>query len=170
MENATLIMLIVSLILLSGISFLIFQTWLSIKEIKITVPKMFEDLKSYDVTLKETILNTKIAHNENISSVANSLTSKINEQFENTKNAISSFENKIISEQNKLKEDVEGTLEEVQGNIQKIKETFSKELAPLIIQINSNNEKVIEKIRSMEQNFKNEVDKLHKAITEPLDL
>lgn len=169
MENATLIMLIVSLIILAGVSFLIFQTWLSIKEIKITVPKMFEDLKSYDATLKETILNSKIAHNENISSVANSLTSKINEQFENTKNAISSLENKIVNEQNKLKEDVEASLEKVQDNIQKIKETFSKELAPLIIQINSNNEKVIEKIKSIEQSLNNEVEKLHKAITEPLD-
>jgi len=170
MENATLIMLIVSLIILAGISFLIFQTWLSIKEIKITVPKMFEDLKSYDATLKETILNSKIAHNENISSVANSLTSKINEQFENTKNVISSLENKIDNEQNKLKENVEASLEKVQVNIQKIKETFSKELAPLIIQINTNNEKVIEKIKSIEQSLNNEVDKLHKAITEPLDL
>lgn len=170
MENATLIMLIVSLIILAGISFLIFQTWLSIKEIKIIVPKMFEDLKSYDATLKETILNSKIAHNENISSVANSLTSKINEQYENTKNVISSLENKIVNEQNKLKEDVEASLDKVQGNIQKIKETFSKELAPLIIQINTNNEKVIEKIKSIEQSLNNEVDKLHKAITEPLDL
>lgn len=170
MENATLIMLIVSLILLAGISFIIFQTWLSIKEIKITVPKMLEDLKSYDETLKETILNSKIAHNENISSVANSLTSKINENFENTKNAISSLENKIVNEQDKLKKDIEVSLEKVQDNIQKIKETFSKELAPLIIQINSNNDKVIEKIRSIEQNLNNEVDKLHKAITEPLDL
>lgn len=66
MENATLIMLIVSLILLSGISFLIFQTWLSIKEIKITFPKMFEELKSYDATIKETILSSKTTHNENI--------------------------------------------------------------------------------------------------------
>jgi len=170
MENATLIMLIVSLIILAGISFLIFQTWLSIKEIKITVPKMFEDLKSYDATLKETILNSKIAHNENISSVANSLTSKINEQFDNTKNVINSLENKLTSEQNKFQEDINESLEKVQDSIQEIKETFSKELAPLIIQINSNNEKVVEKIRSIEQNFKNEVDKLHKAIIEPLDL
>lgn len=170
MENATLIILIVSLILLAGISFIIFQTWLSIKEIKITVPKMFEDLKSYDATLKETILNSKIAHNENISSVANSLTSKINEQFENTKNAISSLDNKIVNEQNKLKEDIVVSLEKVQDNVQKIKETFSKELAPLIIQINSNNEKTIEKIKSIEQNLNNEVEKLHKAITEPLEL
>lgn len=170
MEIASMIMLIVSLILLAGISFLIFQNWLSIKELKITFPKMFEELKSYNATLKETILNSKIAHNENISSVANSITSKINEQFENTKTAINSLENKLSIEQNKFKDDMKESLEKVQDNIQKIKETFSKELAPLIIQINSNNEKLVEKIRIIEQNLNNEVDKLHKAITEPLDL
>lgn len=152
MENAILIMLIVSLIILAGISFLIFQTWLSIKEIKITFPKMFEELKSYDATIKETILNSKAAHNESISNIANSLSSKMNEHFENVKKLIDSLENKIINEQNDLKEEIEDSLENVKENSQKIKDDVS------------------EKIKKLEQNLNNEVEKLHKAITEPLDL
>ncbi len=152
MENASLIMLIVSLILLAGITFLIFQTWLSIKEIKITFPKMFDELKGYDSLIKETILNSKVAHNENITNTANSLHSKINEHFENVKNLLESQGNKIINEQNKLKDEIEDSLEKLEENAQKIKED------------------VADRIRKLEQNLNNEVDKLHKSITEPLDL
>lgn len=149
MENAILIMIILSFILLAGVSFLIFQTWLSMKEIKITIPKMFEDLKSYDAILKETILNSKNAHNENLSNIANSLDNKINEQYENTKKLINLLEDKIFNEQNKVKEDI---------------------LANLITLINSNNDRVIEIIKNIQQNLKDNVEKLYKAITEPLDL
>ena len=53
MENTSLILQIVSLILIVGIFFLMFQTWLSMKETKFTLPRMFEDLKTYDTTLKK---------------------------------------------------------------------------------------------------------------------
>ncbi|MDR3627777.1 MAG: hypothetical protein P4L45_13125, partial [Ignavibacteriaceae bacterium] len=140
MENASLIMLIVSLILLAAITFLIFQTWLSIKEIKITFPKMFEELKGYDALIKETIINSKNAHNENITNTANSLNSKINEHSENIKNLLESLENKIINEQNKLKDEIEDSVEKLEENTQKIKED------------------VAEKIMKLEQNLNNEVD------------
>lgn len=187
MENTTLIMLIVSLIILMGVSFLIFQTWLSIKEIKLTFPKLFEDLRSSDTLIKETILDTKATHTESIKEAVITLNSKMNECFENVKRIIDSVENKIINEQSDLRKEVRNSFSDViktmqnlednllesiyklKDNFQEIKDTFPKELAPLIIQINSNNEKVIEEIKSIEKNLNNEVEKLHKAITEPLD-
>jgi|SRR3990170_6755879 len=156
MEIASLIILIVSLILLAGITFLIFQIWLSTKEIKLTFPKMFEEVKNHYSAVKETILDLKATHNDNLSNLGNSLTTKINEHFDNLKKTINSLENKSAEDQIRLNKHIEDSLEKVKDSILKIS--------------NTNKADVIEKIGKIEQNLNNEVQKLHKAITEPLDL
>ncbi len=116
---ASLIILIVSLILLTGLSFLIFQNWLAIKEIKLFLPKMLEELKSYDSLLKETIVNSKNLLSDNIVNNTNSHSKDLSNLFIEKIESLKENNQQSI---NKNTEEISNSLKKLEQRIESLKD------------------------------------------------
>lgn len=119
MEIASLIILSVSLILLAGTSFLAFQTWLANKEIKLFLPKMLEELKSYDSLLKETIVNSKNSQTDNILNHTNTHSKDLSNLFVEKMELLKEHNQQSI---NKNAEEISNSLKKLELRIESLED------------------------------------------------
>ncbi|MCK6614033.1 MAG: hypothetical protein L6Q47_07315 [Ignavibacteriaceae bacterium] len=161
MENTLLILSIVTTILLGGVSFFTFQLWLMIKELKLVIPRISEDLRVQFKDLKDEVYNlrkmatdnllqteNKLAgkidsNNEIIFNVEDNLTKILDKKFMENLKIVDENEKKCISEINNIRRDV-GL------SIQKLDER-------------------IEKVRTNQVNIAGEIKNLYNKIIEPLE-
>lgn len=144
MEIASLIILIVMFVLMIGAGFLTFQIWLYCNELKQSLPKMFEELKEQNMFLNEEVKKIKLSITEHINNSENKMLTKMVEQISSNKSYIEAAEQKLLHQLN----------------------NFRMEMEKSVVNLNEN----FEKVKNNQINLNNDLGKLYKAITEPLDL
>jgi preprotein translocase subunit YajC len=189
MENATLIILIIALIILLALCFFIFQIWVQSKETKLqlanflqelqrgftntesnlkgTIDLLREQLKQTDSDLKK----VKEEISEQINATTNSTNIKLNEALESLKNQTLSRIGELNDTVKMLKEQLDDRVKELDKHLTgKLVEDLTSITKQYSEKLNEKHLAILSEFTKTSKEIKEEQKKLFKAITEPLKI
>lgn len=174
METALLVMLIVVLIAISAISFFVFQIWVHSKEMKLYMANVFSDMQkgfaNSDEKIKTSNENLMIGLSNEIkvlTTVVDEMNDKHRDLIDQQLVSIKMLKDHLSEELNLVKAQLSGKLIQ---DLLNITDKISEGMKNQQLEIKRQQDKVLNEFSSTSSAIAEELRKIYKAITDPLNI